>query len=144
MEATWVTLRSWPAKTIVGRPISLFFPRGEASMDEQTRSLFEAALTLPESQRMLLVERLLENLPVEFGGETLDDEAFAAELDRGAEEFQRDPSVGDSVVRCFARGVSRTDGPSNRPIPPAGTARIPGGSPVVCAEKSASGPAVSG
>ena len=31
-------------------------------MDEQTRTLFEAALTLPEEQRALLVERLLESL----------------------------------------------------------------------------------
>jgi putative addiction module component (TIGR02574 family) len=61
-------------------------------MDEQTRSLFEAALTLPEGQRVLLVEQLLENLPAD-SGEPLDDETFAAELDRRYDEYQRDPSV---------------------------------------------------
>ena len=61
-------------------------------MDEQTRTLFEAVLTLPENQRVLLVEQLLENLPAD-SGEPLDGQAFAAELDRRYDEFQRDPSV---------------------------------------------------
>jgi len=64
----------------------------EVSMDERTRSLFEAALTLPEGQRLLLAERLLENLPGD-SGEHPDDESFAAELDRRYDEFQRDPTV---------------------------------------------------
>jgi putative addiction module component (TIGR02574 family) len=59
-------------------------------MDEQTRSLFETALTLPEGQRVLLVERLLENLPAD-SEEPFDDETFAAELDRRYDEYQRDP-----------------------------------------------------
>ncbi|HBI42111.1 MAG TPA: hypothetical protein DDY78_04530 [Planctomycetales bacterium] len=61
-------------------------------MDEKTRSLFEAALTLPEGHRVLLAERLLESLPADLR-EPLDDETFAAELDRRYDEFQRDPSV---------------------------------------------------
>ena len=61
-------------------------------MDEQTRSLFEAALTLPEGQRLLLVERLLERLPAD-SEQLPDDETFAAELDRRYDEFRRDPSV---------------------------------------------------
>ena len=61
-------------------------------MDEQTRSLFEAALALPENQRVLLAEQLLEGLPAE-SAEPLDDAAFAAELDRRFEEFRRDPSA---------------------------------------------------
>jgi putative addiction module component (TIGR02574 family) len=61
-------------------------------MDEQTRSLFEAALALPEGQKVLLVERLLASLPAD-SGEPLDDETFAAELDRRYDEFRRDRSV---------------------------------------------------
>ncbi len=61
-------------------------------MDEQTQSLFEAAQTLPEGQRVLLVEQLLENLPADLE-EPLDEKKFAAELDRRYDEFQSDPTV---------------------------------------------------
>jgi putative addiction module component (TIGR02574 family) len=60
-------------------------------MDEQTRSLLETALRLPEDQRVLLAERLLESLPADL--EESPDEAFAAELDRRYDEFRRDPST---------------------------------------------------
>ena len=58
----------------------------------QHQALFDAALALPEKERILLVERLLETLPPEQG-EDMNDEAFAAELDRRFAEYQKDPSV---------------------------------------------------
>ena len=65
---------SWTEKKSVAPP------HREASMDEQTRLLFEAALRLPEDQRVLLAEELLESLPAD-AAEPVDDAAFAAELE---------------------------------------------------------------
>ena len=55
------------------------------------QSLFDAVLALPETERGLLVEQLLESLGPEPDYET--EEEFAAELQRRYEEYQRDPSV---------------------------------------------------
>jgi putative addiction module component (TIGR02574 family) len=57
-------------------------------MTEQTRSILDAALALPEDERTLLVERLLERLPPEPEDPT-DEGAFAAELDRRRMEVEQ-------------------------------------------------------
>ena len=50
-------------------------------------SVIEAALALPESERMNLVERLLESLGPETDG--IDEASFAAELRRRSEEIDQ-------------------------------------------------------
>jgi putative addiction module component (TIGR02574 family) len=52
----------------------------------------EAALALPEAERLFLVERLLESLPPDSDEAT--DEELTAELDRRYADYQRDPSSG--------------------------------------------------
>jgi putative addiction module component (TIGR02574 family) len=44
--------------------------------------VFEAALKLPESERLTLVSRLLETMPPEDSCLSLDDASLAEELDR--------------------------------------------------------------
>jgi putative addiction module component (TIGR02574 family) len=61
-------------------------------MTVQNQAIFDAALALPEADRALLVERLMESLSPE--GDELTDAELAADLDRRLAEFQRDPSVG--------------------------------------------------
>ncbi len=61
-------------------------------MTAQNKAIFNAALALPQAERALLVERLLESLSPEE--DELTDDELAAELDRRLAEFQRDPSVG--------------------------------------------------
>lgn len=60
-------------------------------MTDQTQSILETALSLPETERLVIAERLLESVPDD--AESPDDEAFATELDRRWAEFERDPSV---------------------------------------------------
>ena len=60
-------------------------------MSDQTQSILETALSLPENERLAIAETLLQSVPDDI--EALDDAAFAAELDRRWNEFQRDPSV---------------------------------------------------
>jgi putative addiction module component (TIGR02574 family) len=60
-------------------------------MSNQTQAVLDAALTLPEAERLILVERLMETLPPEQDDRT--DEEFAAELDRRWAEFQQDPTT---------------------------------------------------
>ncbi len=60
-------------------------------MAPQTQVLFEAALALPEAERSLLVERLLDSLAPESDQRT--DAELAAELDRRFAEYQQDPST---------------------------------------------------
>ena len=60
-------------------------------MTDQTQSILETALSLPETERLVIAERLLESVPDD--AESLDDKALAAELDRRWAEFERDPSV---------------------------------------------------
>ena len=60
-------------------------------MTDQTQSILETALSLPERERLVIAERLLESVPDDI--ESLDDEAFAAELGRRWAEFECDPSV---------------------------------------------------
>jgi putative addiction module component (TIGR02574 family) len=44
--------------------------------------IYEAALKLPEGERLTLVSRLLETMPAEDSCLSLDDESLAGELDR--------------------------------------------------------------
>jgi putative addiction module component (TIGR02574 family) len=60
-------------------------------MSDQVQALFDAALALPEAERELLVERLLESLPPGFP--PLNDEEMLAELERRHAEFEKDPSI---------------------------------------------------
>ena len=59
-------------------------------MSTQYQVVLNAALTLSEPEKVLLVERLLETLSSE--PEELAEEDFAAELDRRWAEFQQDRS----------------------------------------------------
>jgi putative addiction module component (TIGR02574 family) len=60
-------------------------------MAPETRTLLATVLALPESERDLLVNELLDSLPP--GLDEPDDEQLEAELDRRVEEFRRDRSV---------------------------------------------------
>jgi putative addiction module component (TIGR02574 family) len=59
-------------------------------VDPQTQAILQKALALPEAERELLVECLLESL--DPPGEVMTDEEFAAELDRRVAELDADPS----------------------------------------------------
>jgi len=59
-------------------------------VEPQTQAILQAALALPEAERELLVECLLESL--DPPGEVMTDEEFAAELDRRVAELDADPS----------------------------------------------------
>jgi putative addiction module component (TIGR02574 family) len=60
-------------------------------MTATAKSLLESALALPEAERMVIVEGLLESLPED--SVELDDEAFAQELQRRSDEMDKDPSA---------------------------------------------------
>jgi len=55
-------------------------------MSDQVQAILDAALALPERERELLVERLLESLPPGFP--PLNDEEMFAELERRAAEVE--------------------------------------------------------
>jgi putative addiction module component (TIGR02574 family) len=61
-------------------------------MTSQTQAVFDAAMALPEDERWLLVERLMDTLPPPLDEDRTAEE-FAAELDRRWAEFQKDPST---------------------------------------------------
>ena len=56
-------------------------------MTSEPQAIFDAALALPEADRALLAERLLESLSPE--GDEPTDEEFAAELDRRRAEVEQ-------------------------------------------------------
>jgi len=56
-------------------------------MTTEPQAIFDAALALPEADRALLAERLLESLSPE--GDELTDEEFAAELERRRAEVEQ-------------------------------------------------------
>jgi putative addiction module component (TIGR02574 family) len=60
-------------------------------MNAQTQRILDEALALPEAERALLLECLLESTSQE-AEERTDDEMFA-ELERRHAEFEQDPSV---------------------------------------------------
>lgn len=55
-------------------------------MTTTTQTVFEAAMALPEPERLLLVERLLDELSPE--ADDLNDDELAIELDRRRKEFE--------------------------------------------------------
>jgi putative addiction module component (TIGR02574 family) len=61
-------------------------------MSSQTESVYQAAMALPDAERLMLVERLMETLP--SSEDELSEDEFIAELDRRFAEIQKDPSVG--------------------------------------------------
>ncbi len=67
-------------------------------MTPQTQALLEAALALPEDQRALLAERLLETLDEER--EEMTEEELLAELDRRRAEMEdgTDPGIPASAL----------------------------------------------
>jgi putative addiction module component (TIGR02574 family) len=73
-------------------------------MSNPHQAIHDAAMALPEAERILLVERLLESLSDE--AEELTDDALFAELERRRQEFERDPSVAipwSDVLCCRTR-----------------------------------------
>jgi len=56
-------------------------------MDPQHQSLFDAALGLPEAERILLVERLLDSLPP--GTDVTQEDELEAELGRRSAEVDQ-------------------------------------------------------
>jgi hypothetical protein len=55
-----------------------------------TDSILNAALQLPESERWVIVDKLLESMPPGHSGSTMDDSEWLDELDRRA----ADPDEG--------------------------------------------------
>ena len=51
-------------------------------MQQTSEMIFEAALELPESERLTIVSRLLETMPPEDSSASLDDPSLIEELDR--------------------------------------------------------------
>jgi putative addiction module component (TIGR02574 family) len=60
-------------------------------MTAHTKSLFEAALALPEAERALLADRLWDSLSI--GDEEMTDDQLFAELERRHQEAENDPSA---------------------------------------------------
>lgn len=71
-------------------------------MDEKSRQVLEAALSLPEEQRASIAEALLRTLPPE--SDDRDDDEWASELDRRLEEALGDPSSTMSWTELKNRG----------------------------------------
>ena len=51
-------------------------------MQIPSEAVFEAAIKLPEGERLTLVSRLLETIPMQDSATSLDDEGLVAELER--------------------------------------------------------------
>jgi putative addiction module component (TIGR02574 family) len=68
-------------------------------VNAQTSTLIEAVLALPESERLLVAERLLETLPPELAD--LSDEEFAQELQRRRTEVieGKEETVSWSILK---------------------------------------------
>jgi putative addiction module component (TIGR02574 family) len=60
-------------------------------MTTETQNILRAAMALPDSERLLLAEELLEASSPE--ADPCTEEEFAADLDRRAAECVRDPSI---------------------------------------------------
>jgi putative addiction module component (TIGR02574 family) len=60
----------------------MVFESKEFAMQADYAVVFEAALKLPEVERLALVSRLLETMPAEDSSLSLDDSSLAEELDR--------------------------------------------------------------
>jgi putative addiction module component (TIGR02574 family) len=69
-------------------------------MTLQAQHILDAALALPEAERVELVKRLLESLPPD--PDEMGADEFYAELERRRKELQNDPSLGvpwDDVLK---------------------------------------------
>jgi putative addiction module component (TIGR02574 family) len=63
---------------------------GVSSMTADNKAVFDAALALPETERALLAEALLQTLP--SPSDELSDEELFAELERRRANFEQDPT----------------------------------------------------
>ena len=61
-------------------------------MSTDPQSILTAALTLPDADRAMIAERLMDSLP-DNDVDGMTDEEFEAELERRHEEAMGDPSV---------------------------------------------------
>jgi putative addiction module component (TIGR02574 family) len=61
-------------------------------MNAQTQAVLDAAMSLPEADRLLIAEQLLNSVPADLDG--LSEEEFAAELNRRSEEVKQGKSEG--------------------------------------------------
>lgn len=59
-------------------------------MQTPLEAVFEAALRLPEHERLALASRLLKTLPVDDSAISLDDDSLVEELDRRFADHQGD------------------------------------------------------
>jgi putative addiction module component (TIGR02574 family) len=66
-------------------------PSGEREMDQNGQQVLEAALALPENDRAMIAEALLQTLPPDPSDG--DEEELASELDRRLEEALSDPTA---------------------------------------------------
>ncbi len=57
-------------------------------MQINSEAIFEAALKLPENERLVLVNRLLETVPDEPAGLSIDDPDLAEELKRRCADLE--------------------------------------------------------
>jgi putative addiction module component (TIGR02574 family) len=60
-------------------------------VNNQYETILKAALALPEAERALLIDELMESMPPDTG--PLSDEEMLAELLRRQAEFEKDPSI---------------------------------------------------
>ena len=67
-------------------------------MEVDPGTLYEAALQLPEGERLALASRLMESVPLDNATMSLDDSELIAELDRRAAEA--DPGVPWSQLKA--------------------------------------------
>jgi putative addiction module component (TIGR02574 family) len=67
-------------------------------MQRPSEAVFEAAMALPERERLALVSRLLESMKADDAAISLDDDLLTEELDRRFAD--RDASVNWSDLRA--------------------------------------------
>jgi putative addiction module component (TIGR02574 family) len=75
----------------VGGPQAGLTSYGRREMNQKGQEVLEAALTLPEDERAMIAEALLQTLPP--GPNDWDEDELANELDRRLEEALRDPTA---------------------------------------------------
>jgi putative addiction module component (TIGR02574 family) len=63
-------------------------------MNDRFQTILDAALALPEAERVFLIDELMESLPPDTG--PLSDEEMLAELERRHAEVEKDPSIAIS------------------------------------------------
>jgi putative addiction module component (TIGR02574 family) len=68
-------------------------------MTTQIKAVFDAALALPDTERLLLAEQLLQTLP--SSADELSDEELFAELERRRADFEQDPASAISATELL-------------------------------------------